>query len=95
MKFQSERPLRRSLWKLAAQLVYGKRRAHFHNWLPSLALTGTPGAVGGCGVSYRGQPVAKLSDSPGKTMCHDETFLAYLRQVFHRPAETVPVPIAR
>jgi len=29
-----------------------------------------------------GQPVAKLSDSPGKTLCHDETFLAYLRQVF-------------
>ena len=29
-----------------------------------------------------GQPVAKLSDSPGKTMCDDETFLAYLRQVF-------------
>ncbi|MDY7575688.1 nicotinate phosphoribosyltransferase [Actimicrobium sp. CCI2.3] len=32
------------------------------------------------------QPVAKLSDSPGKTMCTDETFLAYLRQVFHHPA---------
>ena len=29
-----------------------------------------------------GQPVAKLSDSPGKTMCDDQTFLAYLRQVF-------------
>jgi nicotinate phosphoribosyltransferase len=29
-----------------------------------------------------GQPVAKLSDTPGKTLCHDETFLAYLRQVF-------------
>ena len=33
-----------------------------------------------------GQPVAKLSDSPGKTMCDDETFLAYLRQVFNVPA---------
>jgi nicotinate phosphoribosyltransferase len=33
-----------------------------------------------------GQPVAKLSDSPGKTLCKDETFLAYLRQVFHHPA---------
>ena len=32
-----------------------------------------------------GQPVAKLSDSPGKTLCDDATFLAYLRQVFgHR-----------
>jgi nicotinate phosphoribosyltransferase len=29
-----------------------------------------------------GQPVAKLSDSPGKTLCDDQTFLAYLRQVF-------------
>ena len=34
-------------------------------------------------VSCNGQPVAKLSDSPGKTLCKDETFLAYLRQVFH------------
>ena len=33
-------------------------------------------------VACNGQPVAKLSDSPGKTMCKDETFLAYLRQVF-------------
>lgn len=29
-----------------------------------------------------GQPVAKLSDSPGKNMCDDEAYLAYLRQVF-------------
>ena len=34
-------------------------------------------------VSCNGQPVAKLSDSPGKTLCKDETFLSYLRQVFH------------
>ncbi|MES2936823.1 MAG: nicotinate phosphoribosyltransferase [Pseudomonadota bacterium] len=33
-------------------------------------------------TSANGQPVAKLSDSPGKTMCEDETFLSYLRQVF-------------
>ena len=36
-----------------------------------------------------GQPVAKLSDSPGKTLCKDETFLAYLRQVFHHSAPEV------
>jgi nicotinate phosphoribosyltransferase len=30
-----------------------------------------------------GQPVAKLSDTPGKTLCEDTTFLAYLRQVFN------------
>jgi nicotinate phosphoribosyltransferase len=34
-------------------------------------------------VACNGQPVAKLSDSPGKSQCRDETFLAYLRQVFH------------
>jgi nicotinate phosphoribosyltransferase len=34
-------------------------------------------------VSCNGQPVAKLSDSPGKTLCSDQTFLAYLRQVFN------------
>jgi nicotinate phosphoribosyltransferase len=33
-------------------------------------------------VRCNGQPVAKLSDSPGKTLSTDETFLAYLRQVF-------------
>ena len=36
-------------------------------------------------MSCNGQPVAKLSDSAGKTLCADETFLAYLRQVFHHP----------
>jgi len=29
-----------------------------------------------------GQPVAKISDSPGKTMCNDEGYLTYLRKVF-------------
>jgi nicotinate phosphoribosyltransferase len=29
-----------------------------------------------------GQPVAKLSDTPGKTMCDDAAYLAYLKQVF-------------
>ena len=38
-------------------------------------------------TSANGQPVAKLSDSPGKTLCDDQTFLAYLRQVFNVPAE--------
>lgn len=33
-------------------------------------------------VKCNGQPVAKLSDSPGKTMIDDDTYLAYLRQVF-------------
>ncbi|OLF39538.1 nicotinate phosphoribosyltransferase [Psychrobacter sp. Cmf 22.2] len=33
-------------------------------------------------VECNGQPVAKLSDSPGKTMINNNTYLAYLRQVF-------------
>ena len=36
-------------------------------------------------VRANGQPVAKISDTPGKTMCDDETYLAYLRQVFGIP----------
>lgn len=37
-------------------------------------------------TTCNGQPVAKLSDSPGKALCTDPTFLAYLRQVFHHAA---------
>jgi nicotinate phosphoribosyltransferase len=33
-----------------------------------------------------GQPVAKLSDSPGKNMCEDEAYVSYLRRVFEIPA---------
>ncbi|RYZ10606.1 MAG: hypothetical protein EOO24_08625 [Comamonadaceae bacterium] len=44
-------------------------------------------------VSANGQTVAKLSDSPGKVQTKDETFLAYLRQVFNVPAP-VPAPEA-
>ncbi|MFN7096676.1 MAG: nicotinate phosphoribosyltransferase [Gammaproteobacteria bacterium] len=33
-------------------------------------------------VYCNGQPVAKVSDSPGKTMCPDASYLAYLKQVF-------------
>ncbi len=33
-------------------------------------------------VRCNGQPVAKVSDTPGKTMCDDVGYLAYLKQVF-------------
>lgn len=33
-------------------------------------------------IECNGQPVAKISDSPGKTMINDDTYLAYLKQVF-------------
>ena len=38
-------------------------------------------------VECNGQSVAKLSDSPGKTMTDNNTFLAYLRQIFEIPEE--------
>ncbi len=34
-----------------------------------------------------GRPVAKLSDSPGKTMCQDDVYLSYLRQTFGTAAK--------
>ncbi|MBI3898142.1 MAG: nicotinate phosphoribosyltransferase [Gammaproteobacteria bacterium] len=33
-------------------------------------------------VSCNGNPLAKISDTPGKTLCDNETFVNYLRQVF-------------
>jgi nicotinate phosphoribosyltransferase len=36
-------------------------------------------------IRCNGQPVAKLSDSPGKNMCEDPAYVAYLRQVFEIP----------
>lgn len=36
-------------------------------------------------TEVNGQPVAKISDAPGKTLATDETFLAYLKQVFRVP----------
>jgi nicotinate phosphoribosyltransferase len=36
-------------------------------------------------VRCNGQPVAKLSDSPGKNMCEDAAYVTYLRQVFQIP----------
>jgi len=36
-------------------------------------------------VRCNGQPVAKVSDAPEKTMCDDPAYMAYLRQVFELP----------
>jgi nicotinate phosphoribosyltransferase len=36
-------------------------------------------------VRCNGQPVAKVTDAPEKTMCDDKAYLAYLRQVFQLP----------
>ncbi len=37
-------------------------------------------------VRCNGQPVAKVSDEPEKTMCDDPAYLSYLRHVFDLPA---------
>jgi len=34
-------------------------------------------------LSVNGKPTAKISDSPGKTLCKDQAFIAYLRSVYH------------
>ncbi len=36
-------------------------------------------------VECNGKPVAKLSDSPGKTICHDKAFVRALRKAFSLP----------
>lgn len=36
-------------------------------------------------VECNGRPVAKLSDSPGKTICHDAAFVSALRKAFDLP----------
>jgi len=35
-------------------------------------------------IECNGQPVAKLSDSPGKTMCEDKEYVKYLKKVFNK-----------
>ena len=39
-------------------------------------------------IRCNGQPVAKISDTPGKSMGEDEGYLSYLRQVFDLPTPT-------
>ena len=46
-------------------------------------------------IECNGQPVAKISDTPGKTMVEDEGYLTYLRQVFDLPAPPAAVPVNR
>ena len=41
-----------------------------------------------------GQPVAKISDEPSKTMDYDPAYVAYLREVFQVPESPAPSPPA-
>ncbi len=45
-------------------------------------------------VACNGQPVAKISDNPGKNMVTDLDYLQYLRKVFDIPAELAPAPVS-
>lgn len=56
----SDRPFRRQVVKVLAQVLLGRRRAHYHAWLPSLRIENrTAGAPGE--VRYRGRRVFGLS----------------------------------
>lgn len=56
----SDRPFRRQAIKLLAQLVLGRRRAHYHSWLPSLKIEGRAETEQGRAV-YRGRKVVELA----------------------------------
>ncbi len=45
-------------------------------------------------TSCNGRPVAKLSDAPGKTMCADPQYVAYLKHIFRRDAALAPAGLA-
>jgi hypothetical protein len=62
MAFRSDRPLRRTLIKLACQVFLGSRRAHYHAWLPFLSIEGRGAGSPGV-VRFRGQPVLELLGS--------------------------------
>lgn len=49
----SDRPIRRQAIKLLARIFLGSRRAHYHAWLPSLAINGRSGTNPG-EVKFRG-----------------------------------------
>lgn len=56
----TDRPFRRQAIKFLSQVALGRRRAHFHSWLPSLRIVGRSAAAPGQ-VVYRGRSVADLS----------------------------------
>ncbi|KQR69082.1 hypothetical protein [Rhizobium sp. Leaf341] len=55
----SDRPLHRRLWKLAATLAYGRRRAHAYDWAPSLRIEPAPYGPEKT-ILFKGRPVGTL-----------------------------------
>lgn len=60
MKLKSERPLKRSIVKLAATVFLGKTWAHAQNWLPGLELRFPTTPPGEGAILYKGERVAAL-----------------------------------
>lgn len=56
----SDRPFRRQAVKLLTRLLLGRRRAHYHSWLPSLRIEGRTGSNPGW-IVYRGRDILDLS----------------------------------
>ena len=60
LKLKSERPLKRSIVKLAATVFLGKGWAHAQNWLPGLELRIPAKPQGEGAIVFRGERVAAL-----------------------------------
>lgn len=60
LKLKSERPLKRSIVKLAATVFLGKTWAHAQNWLPGLELRLPTTPPGEGAILYKGERVAAL-----------------------------------
>ena len=56
----SDRPFRRKAIKILTQVLFGRRRAHYHAWLPSLSIEGRAEGVPGT-IVYRRHQVADLA----------------------------------
>ena len=56
----SDRPFRRQAIKLLTRLLLGRRRAHYHSWLPWLKIEGRTERNPGRAV-YRGRPIVDLA----------------------------------
>ena len=75
LKRKSERPLKRSIVKLAATIFLGKGFAHAQNWLPGLVLHQPKSPQDMGRILYKGQPVGGLS--------HVEVLRAAAHEVVH------------
>ena len=66
----SDRPFRRQAIKLLARIFLGSRRAHYHSWLPSLAIEGrsgiNPGKVKFRGIEFPLRNIRSLSERAGE-----------------------------